>query len=497
MTDNFTGLPFDRYFNHKTISWTGILSNIDKLILIYNRTDYSQYYDTVIGVEIIWKLYNSIYMKIINLDFLKSLDIPKKYLYQIAFIDFDRFFYILPDYYPIITSKDAISFDEFLQPSCNLLIRSSGINESKFRCIENDWLKSHYKRHYIHYTNLVEAKYILKVSDLILKIVYGKLDTDILNQLKEYEKSKVDTSIFYEVISHFTYDVNIQDILENEFNWLNKNHLTEFDIKVDFKNELTYICITQEVIDYFEHFIDDVEYVNKQLRFILKQDKNIRHLEIKNDDLRDMLRFLHFQESLKNLYHENFDNNLVITGKIPSYDYPVFINYDMNLIKNVFNIELSGIFFDNEKHEMNVINGTIETLKKKITEKLFLIIIYNKLKPHEVNFIKEYEINQIEDFYKLRYMIITNNIKEHIPRYEKNEEELFNLFTKYYSIGGHDLLKSSSLIEHINKLYDEENVPKPPISIDILLSRVLKKHEVNKKKLSNGIFWIGVVKKNV
>ena len=57
------------------------------------------------------------------------------------------------------------------------------------------------------------------------------------------------------------------------------------------------------------------------------------------------------------------------------------------------------------------------------------------------------------------------------------------------------MIKSSCLSNQIIELYKELGLTQPKISMDIIISRVLKKYGIEKKRTQSGNNWIGIQRK--
>jgi hypothetical protein len=57
------------------------------------------------------------------------------------------------------------------------------------------------------------------------------------------------------------------------------------------------------------------------------------------------------------------------------------------------------------------------------------------------------------------------------------------------------MIQSSCLSNQIIELYKELGLTQPKISMDIIISRVLKKYGIEKKRTQSGNNWIGIQRK--
>ena len=252
---------------------------------------------------------------------------------------------------------------------------------------------------------------------------------------------------------------------------------------------------------------DDEMYLEEQLRHIVKVPQNIRFLHTKKGSVDGKKRLIVdsclFESSLQKLEDENFDDELVKVGAIPNKGFPIFVNYTHQIIRDIHKYHFGVTTYHTEYH-CQYRKMLLRDIKEMLghgntnTSKLeYVVMISNQCSRSEIEYIENYPVESSDDLYTLRYLIKNKQIKPPNNKHVADEKTFWEMFQKNYRVETELIsqIKSSQFVEQIQELYRQTNQALPNLSLDILISRVMKQKGIDKKRRYDGIVWLGIVRK--
>jgi hypothetical protein len=207
-----------------------------------------------------------------------------------------------------------------------------------------------------------------------------------------------------------------------------------------------------------------------------------------------MVNKLLFFMKIREIELENFDDSLVRSGKIPKRGFPIFVNYDNKIIRNL-DYYLFNVILINEDKKLFCKQMNIEQINKQMNEirQEFIVMITEKLTLFEQNFIEAFDVYNENDLYYLRFSILNKTIHdENID--DTNFESIMDKFF-IRSSNKSDRIKSSELASAIEKYYESEKLEKPKMNFEHLISKKLN-DSYEKKRMQDGNWWLGIKYKN-
>ena len=302
---------------------------------------------------------------------------------------------------------------------------------------------------------------------------------------------------FYQILEKF-YRINntmALKIIEMFRLELDSNQINTFvDSEVDFTGK----TINLTNLDYL--MVRTEEYIRTELYKIIQIDANVTLIEDNYERYsahKVMLQQLLFDNKLKRMEEENFNDQLIHTGKIPKRGLPAFVKYNLNLVRSIEKAKLGVVVYDDCKSKCRYMELNLGDIRNRIglqiPKREFIVVVYNRLLPKTIKEIEKFTVNHIDDLYTLRYFICTEYFEDE-NKLDDDEQILWDAFEDVCQVTHleEDLLRSGLLGKRLKEYYQTKSIKEPTLNFEILVSRVLKKKNISKKRMHNGVHWIGI-----